>query len=110
MEQAVRLSERGERIILIAQPWEPNAVPLRVVLKEVSVSPAAYYGIHDGVDEFTSPLAFSVEAAATARPARPKATSPSVANRSRSSSSDPQACNVNHIDNHVYDVLDLGGS
>jgi threonine dehydrogenase-like Zn-dependent dehydrogenase len=52
MKQAMRFAERAGRIILVALPWEPIAIPTEAVLKEVSVIPAVYYGVHGGQDEF----------------------------------------------------------
>jgi len=43
-EQALRAVERGGRLVLVAVPWEPVAYGLALVLKEVSVVPALYYG------------------------------------------------------------------
>ncbi|WP_445165477.1 zinc-dependent alcohol dehydrogenase [Mycolicibacterium sp. Dal123E01] len=54
MEQAIHLTERGGRVLLVALPWDPTILPVSAVLKEVTIVPAVYYGLHDGVDEFHS--------------------------------------------------------
>ena len=46
-EQALRAVERGGRLVLVALPWQPIAFGLPLVLKEVSVIPAIYYGRGD---------------------------------------------------------------
>jgi threonine dehydrogenase-like Zn-dependent dehydrogenase len=43
-EQALRALERGGRLVLVALPWQPVAFGLALVLKEVSIVPAVYYG------------------------------------------------------------------
>jgi threonine dehydrogenase-like Zn-dependent dehydrogenase len=55
--EAIRLAQRGGRVVLVALPWEPLAVPAAAVLKEVSILPAIYYGHHDGLDEFAESAA-----------------------------------------------------
>jgi len=39
---------------LVALPWDPSTLPVSAVLKEVTIVPAVYYGLHEGVDEFRS--------------------------------------------------------
>lgn len=51
-DQAVRTAERGGRIVLVALPWEPVTIPMRLVMNEVTVIPAVYYGHHAGLREF----------------------------------------------------------
>ncbi|MCW0214797.1 MAG: alcohol dehydrogenase catalytic domain-containing protein [Pseudonocardia sp.] len=50
--EAIRLVQRGGRIVLVALPWDPVALTPAVVMKEVSIVPAIYYGHHEGRDEF----------------------------------------------------------
>jgi len=51
-EQAVHAAERGGRLVLVALPWTPMAYGIALVLKEVTVVPAVFYGRADGVREF----------------------------------------------------------
>ena len=51
-EQAARSIEAGGEIVLVALPWIPLPIDMRLVMKEVSIRPAAFYGHHEGEREF----------------------------------------------------------
>lgn len=51
-EQAARSVEAGGQIVLVALPWAPLPLDMRLVLKEVTIRPAAFYGWHEGEREF----------------------------------------------------------
>jgi len=50
MERAVRMAERGGRVVLVALPWAPVPIGAALVLKEVAVLPAGYYSRADFAD------------------------------------------------------------
>jgi 2-desacetyl-2-hydroxyethyl bacteriochlorophyllide A dehydrogenase len=57
-DAGVRAAARGGEVVLVALPWEPVGVDMRHVLKEVSITPAVYYGLHQGVREFSLAVDF----------------------------------------------------
>ena len=51
-DQAVRAAEHGGRLVLVALPWEAASYGIALVLKEITVVPAIYYGRDGGIREF----------------------------------------------------------